>query len=226
MLSRLLKHLAERIAAARDPIEAASLRAQYAIALARQGQGDRAALLVKAIRQDFGAAPNAAVTAWVSLAEALIDFYGHPGPQALDRLKRAHVLSRAIQHPVLVSLCAAWLAHMEFNDNRWEPMLVHAVEALQLAQPEHHAALARVSLVIADAFHFAGRYDLAKDWYTAVHRHAVAEGDDAMISAMLHNVATLRANHVRLADAFGQAVPLEARRASMEAQSTENYFHF
>ena len=31
-------------------------------------------------------------------------------------------------------------------------------EALRLAQPDHHAALARVSLVVADAFHFAGRW--------------------------------------------------------------------
>ena len=45
--------------------------------------------MVKAIREAFGAAPNAAVTAWVSLAEALIYFYSQPGPQAIDRLKRA-----------------------------------------------------------------------------------------------------------------------------------------
>ena len=145
------------------------------------------------------------VTAWISLVEALIHFYSNPGPRALDRLRRAHALSRAMNHPVLVPLCAAWLAHIEFNANRMEPMLQYAVEALRLAQPTHHAALARVSLVIADAFHFAGRFDLAKDWYAAVREHALADGDDAMISAMLHNVAAFRANHVRLADAFRRA---------------------
>jgi tetratricopeptide (TPR) repeat protein len=104
-----------------------------------------------------------------------------------------------------------------------EPMLQYAVEALQLAQPTHHAALARVSLVIADAFHFAGRFDLAKDWYAAVRHHALAEGDDAMISAMLHNVAAFRANEVRIADAFGEPMPVEAKRALMETESTKNY---
>jgi tetratricopeptide (TPR) repeat protein len=102
-------------------------------------------------------------------------------------------------------------------------MLQYAVEALRLAQPDHHAALARVSLVIADAFHYAGRFDLAKDWYAAVREHALAEGDDAMISAMLHNVAAFRANEVRLGDAFGIAAPLEAKRALLETESTENY---
>jgi hypothetical protein len=57
-------------------------------------------------------------------------------------------------------------------------------------------------LVIADAFHYAGRFDLAKPWYAAAREHALVEGDDAMISAMLHGVAALRANQVRLANAF------------------------
>lgn len=223
MASRLLAQLASRIAAARDPVEAACLRAQRGIYLARQGKHEHAQATVDAIRAEFGARPDAQVTAWVSLVEALIHFYSQPGPKALDRLQRAHALSRAMNHPLLVPLCAAWLAHIEFNANRMPPMLRYATEALRLAQPEHHAALARVSLVIADAFHFAGRFDLAKPWYAKVREHALAEGDDAMISAMLHNVAALRANHVRLADAFQEPQSEEVKRALLEAESTRNY---
>jgi len=223
MASRLLTRLAARIAAARDPVEAACLRAQRGIYLARQGKHDEAEAIVKAIREEFGTRPNAEVTAWISLVEAVSHFYSQPGPKALDRLRRAEALSRAMNHPVLVPLCAAWLAHIEFNGNRMEAMLQHAVEALRLAQPAHHAALARVSLVIADAFHYAGRFDLAKPWYAAVREHALAEGDDSMISAMLHNVAAFRANEVRLADAFGAPIPTEGRWALLETESTENY---
>lgn len=223
MASRLLTQLASRIAAARDPVEAACLRAQRGIYLARQGKVDEAEALVKALRDEFGTRPNAEVTAWVSLVEALIQFYGEPGPKALDRLRRAHALSRAMNHPVLVPLCAAWLAHIEFNSNRMEPMLQYAGEALRLAQPEHHAALARVSLVIADAFHYAGRFDLAKPWYAAVRQHALAEGDDAMISAMLHNVAAFRASGTRLQDAFGNPDREQLARAMLETESTGNF---
>ena len=223
MASRLLTQLAARIAAARNPVEAACLRAQRGIYLARQGKYEAAQAIVTAVRDEFGTRPNAEVTAWISLVEALIHFYSHPGPNAMDRLRRAHALGQAMQHPVLVPLSAAWLAHIEFNDNRMEPMLQHVQEALRLAQPDHHAALARVSLVVADAFHYAGRFDLAKDWYAKVRQHALAEGDDAMISAMLHNVAAFRANEVRLADAFGSPTPLEAKRALMETESTANY---
>ena len=140
MASRLLAQLAARIAAARDPVEAACLRAQRGIYLARQGKHDEAEAIVKAIREEFGTRPNAEVTAWVSLVEAVSHFYSQPGPKALDRLRRAHALSRAMNHPVLVPLCAAWLAHIEFNGNRMEAMLQYAVEALRLAQPEHHRA--------------------------------------------------------------------------------------
>lgn len=223
MASRLLTQLASRIAAARDPVEAACLRAQRGIYLARQGKYDAAQAIVKAIRDEFGARPHAEVTAWISLVEALVHFYSHPGPRARDRLQRAHALSRAMNHPLLVPLCAAWLAHIEFNANRMQPMLQYASEALRLAQPEHHSALARVSLVLADAFHFAGRFDLAKPWYAKVREHALAEGDDAMISAMLHNVAALRTNQVRLADAFGVSLHSEGARALMELESTANY---
>ena len=223
MASRLLAQLAARIAASRDPVEAACLRAQRGIYLARQGKHAEAQAIVDAIRSEFGSRPNAEVTAWISLVEALIHFYSQPGPKALDRLRRAHALSRAMNHPVLVPLCAAWLAHIEFNASRMEPMLQYAVEALRLAQPEHHAALARVSLVIADAYHYAGRFDLAKPWYAAVREHALADGDDAMISAMLHNVAAFRASKTRLSDAFGAADMSEAARAMMEAESTNNF---
>jgi hypothetical protein len=102
-------------------------------------------------------------------------------------------------------------------------MLQYAVEALRVAQLTHHGAAARVSLVIADALHYAGRFDLACPWYAAVREHALVEGDDAMISAMLHNIAAFRANEVRLADAFGTANSADAKRALLEAESTSNY---
>jgi tetratricopeptide (TPR) repeat protein len=223
MTSRLLDRLEARIAETRDPARRACWRAQRAIYLARQGSHDAVQAEVQAIREAFGARPQAEVTAWVSLAEAVNSFYSHPGPAALDRLKRAQALARAIGHVELQALCAAWLAHLEFNANRMETMVQHAAEALRLAEPEHHAALARASLVVADAYHFAGRFDLAKDWYAAVRQHALADGDDAMISAMLHNVATFRANNVRVSAVFQAIDSEQASRAMLEADSTRSY---
>jgi ubiquinone biosynthesis monooxygenase Coq7 len=71
----------------------------------------------------------------------------------LDRLPPADHASRAI------------VVQMKDDES------AHAAQALRLAQPTHHATLARVSLDIADALHFAGRIDLAKPWYAAVRDH-------------------------------------------------------
>ncbi len=223
MSSRLLDNLNEQLSQAHELVAWGRVQAQRALYFARQGQRETATELVAAVRHEFAAAPHAEVTAWISLAEALNKFYAKPGAEGMDRLRRAQALARAIQHPVLVPLCAAWLAHFEFNANRMEAMVLHASQALSLAQGDHHAALARVSLVLADAFHYAGRFDLAKPRYARVREHALADGDDAMISAMLHNVAAFRASAVRLEDAFGRHSPSEAKRALMEAESTRTY---
>jgi tetratricopeptide (TPR) repeat protein len=51
----------------------------------------------------------------------------------------------------------------------------------------------------------------------------LADGDDAMISAMLHNIAAFRASRTRLTDSIGQADMTEASRAMLEAESTKNF---
>lgn len=223
MRSRLLGRLDAQIASEPDAVRQASLRAQRAMHWARQGAHEAVLREVGAIREAFGKRPNAEVTAWISLAEAVNSFYSQPGPQALDRLRRAQALARAIGHVELQALSAAWLAHLEFNASRMEPMIEHAAEALRLAAPEHHAALARASLVVADAYHYAGRFDLAKGWYAAVRQHALADGDDAMISAMLHNVAALRVNKIHLDDVQGKSTADDLQRAEMETDSAESY---
>jgi tetratricopeptide (TPR) repeat protein len=224
MESRLMRSLRQRAAAATDPVQAAVLEAQIAIGHARQGESDEAEAIVRTIRERFGGArPNAEALAWASLAEAVNRFYQHPGPEATDRLLRAQALGRMLPPTELQPLSAAWLAHVEFNANRMERMVGHAAEALRLAQPDHHGALARVSLVVADAYHFAGRFDLAKGWYAAVRDHALAVGDDAMMSALLHNIAAFRANNVRVSAVFEKMEPEQAARAMLEAESTKNY---
>jgi hypothetical protein len=86
-----------------------------------------------------------------------------------------------------------------------------------------HQARARASLVLADGFHFGGRFDLARPWYDRARHHASKEGDESAISAMLHNIAAFRTSNLKLADALGAQLVVEARHASMEAASAAAY---
>ena len=98
-------------------------------------------------------------------------------------------------------------------------------ESLLLSSDDDHQARARAALVLADAFHFGGRFDLARPWYELAHFHATREGDESMIGALLHNVAAFRAGNLKLADALGSQLREEARRAMVEATSAAAYDH-
>jgi tetratricopeptide (TPR) repeat protein len=122
-------------------------------------------------------------------------------------------------------VCAAWLALSAFNDRRYAEMVSLLRETFELAAADDHQARARASLVLADAFHLAGRFDLARPWYERTRQHATSEGDESTLSAMLHNVAAFRASNVKFADALGTHLSEEARRAALEATSAAAYDH-
>jgi hypothetical protein len=70
-------------------------------------------------------------------------------------------------------------------------MARHAREALQFAEPDDHAVRSRASLVVAQGLHLGSGLERATPWYAEAHRHAVAEGDDVTISAVMHDRAGL-----------------------------------
>jgi hypothetical protein len=117
----------------------------------------------------------------------------------------------------------AWLAHMDYVDHDLEAMAQHVGEAFAIAEPDHHAALARACLVVAQAYHFGGRFDAAQPWYARARQHATAEGDEAMLSAVMHNMAGLLANASRQAVMRGPDDPEVTRRAMLGVESTGNF---
>jgi tetratricopeptide (TPR) repeat protein len=144
--------------------------------------------------------------------------------EAYDRIRRAYGLAIALKTTSAIPSCAAWMAHIEFNEGAYDKMVTHLQESLKNAALDDYQARARASLVMADAFHLSGEYQLARPWYEKVRQHAASEGDEATLSAMLYNVAAFRAANVRLADTFGLEISgSEAHRVSMESSSSLNY---
>ena len=223
MRSRLLTRLDAAIAKARNPVEVACLKAERACFLARQGQMAQARLLVDALHTQFAWRPHAAVSAWLSLAEGLHDYYTRLGGSARDRVMRAHALSGAAHLAPLRALSAAWLAHMDMASHDMARMVQHVREALQGAQPDHHSARSRACLVVAYAYHFAGDENRALPWYARSRFHATADGDEAHLSALMHNQASLRGAQARLAAMFGEASPEATRQALLSTESITRF---
>lgn len=223
MKSRLLSRLDTDIRGAPHEFAADSLRCERAAYLARLGAFDDAQREIDALRQRYGQQPSTAISAWLHLAEALVGHYTDLGPAVRDKLARSHALSAAAGLKPLQALSAAWLAHLDYLVMDAAAMVRRATEALTLADPGHHAALARVKLVIAQAYHEAGRYDRAQPWYQQARRHATADGDDATLSAMMWNMASLRVAGWRQLAARGAPTADSEMHLLLGAESTAHF---
>lgn len=220
MKSRLLSRLESDIRGAPHALAADCLRCERAAYLARLGDIDEATRELAALRQRYGSNPQPALSAWVHLADGLIGHYDNLAPGARDKLARAHALSTAAGLKPLQALSAAWLAHFEYLRLDAAALARRVGEAISLARPDHHAALARAKLVVAQAYHEGGRYDLARPWYDQAHHHATTEGDAATLSAMLWNIASLHVAAARQREAAGLPVDAQAR---LSVESTGHF---
>lgn len=197
--SRLLKQLDKDIAAAASPMASAGARAKRAMLLARHGAVAEAREALTALHQLSFQHPHPEIGAWLHMAEGLMSYYnGFVAQQAQDRIQRA--LTIAGQLPALVELrvlAAAWLAQLAFI--RHDPALLveQARRCLAEALPEHNVAQARVSMAMGVAWHYADDIETAQRWYIRARRHAAMEGDDASLSALMFNMAGMRASQLR-----------------------------
>lgn len=221
--SRLLARLDAAIAAARHPVEQACLRAERAGLQARLGHLALARQAIDQLRAQFASHPHAQVSAWLHLADGLHDHFKSFSPTARDKVLRAHGLSAAAGLRRLRALCAAWLAQMEFGRDN-DAAIAHAVgDALKHAAPDDHSVHSRIGLVLAHCYHGAGRFDRAQPWYAKARSHAVTEGDEATLSALMHNQAWLRLADARSDELFGHGGRERARQALLGADSTAHF---
>ena len=223
MDSRLTRDLQNSIRTTSDRIEWARKLCRLASHEARQGFEGESAAAIDDVRKSFGSGLEPEVAAWLMLAEGIAAFVRGDFDLARDRIRRAHGISVAMNARRAQPSCAAWLAHLEFNLSNYSAIAPLLKEALVLASSDDHQALARGSLVMADALHFAGSFRNARPWYDQARAHALKEGDDTTVSALLHNVAAFRAANVRLAHGLGSEMIDEARRAQLEATSALSY---
>jgi hypothetical protein len=159
------------------------------------------------------------------LTEGILSLYSGAADMGIARMRAAYAIAAAMEHCTARPTCAAWMALYCLNTRRFDEMSNLLVESLELADANDHQARARASLVLADGFHFGGRFDLGRPWYDRARHHASTEGDESAISAMLHNIAAFRASNLKLADALGAELVEAARHASMEAASAASYDH-
>lgn len=223
--SRRVAWLDSQIMRCNHRVQRAAWRAERAGLLARQGHREAAGREIAGLHQEFDRQPLAEVSVGLYLAEAWLAYFSDLSPDAHDKVQRAHVLSEAAGLTQQRALSAAWLAHFDYVRLDVEAMANHVHEALALAAPDAHATRSRACLVLADAYHLAGRMDLAQPWYARSRQHAFAEDDPMTLSALIHNMAWHQALHSVQAALWGEpgvAASL-ARRAVTSAGATHHF---
>jgi len=220
--SRLLLRLESEAANAKTTLEADCKRAEIAIYWARQGRLDDATREVEEVRARYSKNSAVEISIRANLAEALIEYFGNFGTPTIDGVQRAYALSVAAGHNSMRAVCAAWLAQLAYFKLDMRELARFAREALKYSTPSNYMARSRSSLVIAQALHLAGRPDLAKLWYSRSRLSATEDGDDATISALMHNMAWLRMLGLRQAVLSGVGNSQLGKQALLSAESTVN----
>lgn len=225
MDSRLLASLNFQAENTTDPLIWARTVCKAAAHFARHGMSAEAFKGISIVRDHYGVNLDPEVASWLMLAEGVLHYFKANTNDAYDRFRRAYGLATALQTESALPVCAAWMALVEFHNGEYIRMSAHIEEALSTAKPDDHATHARAALVLADAYHLAGSYSLARPWYEKARLRSADDGDNATLSAMLYNVAAIRASNVRLDDSFGIDSSKEAHRAGMETASSRHYDH-
>lgn len=223
MSSRLLASLDADISMAKGEAAADCGRAKRACVLVRLGRIDEATAELAQLRGRHRLTTVPEVAIRLNVAEGLVHFFGGSTLPALDKIRRAHAMAKAAGMPRMLALSAAWLAHLHFSLLNVDHMATHLREAFVHAGRDDHETLSRASLVAAVAAHSSDRYDLARPWYTASRVHAIAEGDDATMSALLHNMTSMGVMNLRQATLTGRGESRFALDALVGAESTSSY---
>lgn len=221
--SRLIERLDIAIERTDEPLKREYLKAERAGAIARLGLISDARFALAGLRRQNHRHKDMLLSAWINLVEGQVEHFETVAPSAIEWFQKALDCAQAAGNVPMQALASAWLANCASNAYDLPEMTRHISTALKLAEPDDHAARARVGLVLADAYRCGGDDAKSQAWYLRARVHASAYGDSAMISVLLHNISVMRSSQIALADAFGRADLEMARKALLEAESTANY---
>lgn len=197
--NRLLSRVEAEIAAATHQTQSACARARRALLLARHGRLDQARSELTGLHQLAFQHPHPELGAWLHFAEGLMSYYTDFSSSAHEKIARAQQIARAASLPALEALCAAWLAQLAYVRHASEEMLRQAELCDRLAAPDDHGARYRLCTVMGLAHQYADLNEPAQAWFSQARRHALIDGDDASVSALMYNMAEMRTAQARRA---------------------------
>ncbi len=221
-MSQLLNRLQQEVLTVSDPLRKAELLSKISGHLARTGRSAEARQCVAELRTNYAGANSGVATVWIMLAEALVHLYSDLNPLALDRVKRAQLLALALKYATAIAWASAWKAHLEFENSNFEEMLESIRLGLQYADKDDHDSRVRLAMVLSNAFMISGDRENSQIWFAKARHHAVKNGDQPSIEALLYNRTAFGISIMRSDRCIGIVQPAELAIVRKEVQSAIN----
>jgi len=221
-MSQLLLRLEEQLLTERDTYRCAELRAKRAAYWARIGRFPETRAEIADIRQVFGDGRSGRVTAFVMLAEALVEYYEKLTIMAADRVARARFLGQAMKDREVIALASAWLSYFDFERSKFDLAIANVRQAGEYASPDNHAAWTRCAIVLLNCFALCGDATSSQHWFQKGREHALKEGDQASIEALLHSKAVFGVAWLRAQWARDDVDSAAIARSRLEVSSARN----
>ena len=222
-MSQLLSRLELQLQSTSDPLEIAYIKARKSCYLARTGHFDEARSLVSELRREFGLGENARVSILIMLAEGIIENFQSFGSTSKDRIARSQLIAIAIRDRELGAITSAWKAHADFETSDFKSMGVALRTAIDLADPANHEANSRIALVVSNCMYLYGDREAAQRWFMIGRDHALADGDQAAIDALLFNRAALGISSTRADSCLSEVDSPQLDLLRLEIASAENF---
>ena len=221
-MSQLLERLRRELERVVDPVDRAETLARMACHLARVGRFSEARQAIGTLREGFGQGQSGRVTVWTMLAEGLVHHYEDFSPAALDRISRAQLLGVAMGYSTVIALASVWKAHIEFERSEFDAMLKSLAMTVEHIGDDDHDAQTRLAIVLSNTFMICGDRDESHYWFTQGREHAVQNGDQPSVDALLYNRAAFVFAWFRALNCVEPVAEVEIHRIRLEIQSAAN----
>ncbi|QTN23885.1 hypothetical protein HZ992_02445 [Rhizobacter sp. AJA081-3] len=223
MKSRFLHRLESKISASTDRFSRRCLLAERAAYQARLGCIELSRNDLAIIKGENDSEPHVRVSILINIADGLCHYYEDMSPKASDRYQRARALAVATSQMDLQARVDSYIALLAYGEHRFEQMFAHLDDATRLLSLADRETLCRVCMILGQTLHLANRFDLAQKWYQKARYLANEVADDASMSAILHNMASIWFVNLRNCELGGIETGDRSEVAWVAADSTKNY---
>ena len=223
MNSRFLTQLDNQVIAANDRFARRCLLAERAAYQARLGEINLARDDLEVAKGENNLEPNVRVSILVNVADGMINYYQDMSPVANDRYQRARALAVAAGQDELQARIDSLIALLEYGLHHFDRMFRYLEEAAKKVSADDNQTLCRICMITGQTLHLANNYDLSIVWYQKAKYFANQAHDDASMSALLHNMASIWAVNWRNSQLGKIATSDDPQMARVGANSTSNF---